>query len=289
MEKVIYITIGGAVVLTALAWLIVRIIRRLRCTVNDYDENDHWLASEFRRCNVEVFGKKGSGKDLIFAHVIYLRGEKHYANMPYNTDTEVRRVGDLTLGANKFKNVLAGNFYKMPPQFEEQCDFYISDGGIFLPCQYNKELNDAYPSMPMFFALSRQLYNMNIHVNVQAPTRIWDKLREQADSYIKVRRSRDKGEYMAVDCVCYDNYTLAVNGTLPEDNRTSSVAEYRRFRVYKSELEYDTRFFKDVFLESADGENVPFKAYLRALDGVMSDIKKKKESEKSEIKAADKI
>jgi len=43
------------------------------------DEADAWLVHEFRRCNVMVFGKKGSGKDVLFAHVIALRGEKHYS------------------------------------------------------------------------------------------------------------------------------------------------------------------------------------------------------------------
>lgn len=249
-------------------FIVVRIIRRRRVTVSDFNKNDEWLKAEFRRCNVEVFGKKGTGKDLLFSHVIYLRGEKHYANMPYNGLTEVREVGELSLGGNTFSNVIAGNFEKMPPAFDDGVDFYVSDGGIFLPCQYNTELNKAYPSMPMFFALSRQLYDMNIHVNVQAPTRLWDKLREQADSFIKVQKCKDYGAFFVVHCLCYDDYNLAVKGTLPEDNRTSFNAEYRRFKIFKDELEYDTRYFQRVFLMSNNllgNGQTPFQAYYKAL------------------------
>lgn len=264
----IIIGISAVGVTALILFVVIRIIRRMRCAVLDWDKNDLWLMQEFRRCNVEVFGKKGSGKDLLFAHAIELRGEPHYSNMPYNELTEVRKVGDLCLNGNTFSNVIRGDFHQTEPVFEDGRDFYISDGGIFMPCQYNTELNKAYPSMPMFFALSRQLYNMNIHVNVQAPTRIWDKLREQADSYIKVCRCRDCGDYFVVNCICYDDYNLAVKGTLPEDNRTSFTAEYRRFRVYKEYLQYDTRHFRDVFLEKESllqDKKPSFAGYMLAL------------------------
>lgn len=52
--------------------------------------------------------------------------------------------------------------------------------------------------MPIFYALSRHLYNNNIHVNVQNLGRLWLKLREQADSFIRVLGTTDRGSYLLV-------------------------------------------------------------------------------------------
>ena len=76
----------GVVAAVIIAVVIVIIARRYKR--RRLDAADAWLVSEFRRCNVMVFGKKGSGKDVIFAHVIALRGEKHYSNIPYDDNTE---------------------------------------------------------------------------------------------------------------------------------------------------------------------------------------------------------
>jgi len=46
-----------------------------------WDGQNTWLVSEFARCNIIVYGKKGSGKDLLFAHTINLRGQPHYSNI----------------------------------------------------------------------------------------------------------------------------------------------------------------------------------------------------------------
>ncbi|MDE6401239.1 MAG: hypothetical protein K2L54_01355, partial [Clostridiales bacterium] len=129
-----------------------------------------------------------------------------------------------------------------PPRFKEGCDAYVSDGGIYLPCHYNKELNAKYPSMPIAFALSGQLYDMNVHLNTQALNRPWDKLREQADSYIQVLRTIPHGEYLYTKIVGYDNYDDALN----ERNPTVKFTVH----IPIAELMYDTRYFREFLFDS---------------------------------------
>jgi hypothetical protein len=246
-----YFSWGGAALGAALSLLL---LLRLHKKVVQWSKDDKWLADEFRRCNVIVFGKKGSGKDLLFAHVIYLRNELHYSNICYNELTELRSLKDLLLGDNTFIDFVEDSITKSDPIFEEQKDFYISDGGVFLPSQFHREINEIYPSMPIYFALSRHLYNSNVHVNVQHLTRIWDKLREQADSYIRTLKTEDKGDYLIVNAITYDRYESAVSGLLPCNDKqyqsTNGEITERRFKVFKHELEYDTRYFKGVFLNA---------------------------------------
>lgn len=215
--------------------------------------NDYWLVQEFMRCNVMVFGKKGKGKDLLFAHVIALRGEKHYSNMEYNDDTEVISLKEVALGKNTFEDCINDTIKKLPPRFESGCDIYITDGGIYLPSQYNKLLNDLYPSMPLLYALSRQVYQNNIHANVQAFGRLWDKLREQADSYIRVVDRIEHEKYFLVKTICYEEYAAAESCLLPCGDlqyiATHGNIKKRTFKVMKASLQYDTHYFKKVFLE----------------------------------------
>lgn len=264
----VLIVTAAVLVILVMFCVLIGIIYKIFNKVPLYSVNDLWLVNEFKRCNVIVFGKKGSGKDLLFAHAIALRNELHYSNINYNGLTEVRPLTDLSVGDNTFEDCINGTIRKFDPTFEENKDFYVSDGGIYLPCQYNKQLNEFYPSMPMFYALSRHLYNMNVHVNVQALTRLWDKLREQADSYIRVLKTVDKGEYLQVSVITYDSYNSAERGLLPSNDKqftaTNGEVTARKFRIYKNELEYDTRYFRDVFLNRK-------KSYL---EGVLYNVKR---------------
>ena len=240
----VYITLGavGAALLIVLSVILFR--RRFK----EYklDEADRFLVSEFRRCNVMVFGKKGSGKDVLFAHVIALRGEKHYSNIPYDDNTEVIDLYELNVGGNTFRDCIDGNIKPFPPRFEEDCDVYISDGGIYLPSHFDKELEKIVPDMPSFFALSRHLYHNNVHINSQAVMRPWKKLREQADSYIQVLRSVSCGDCLLVSIKVYDKLTNA-------ENEINPIAKYT-VRVPIGELQYDSRYFRNVFLDRKPSE-----------------------------------
>lgn len=206
------------------------------------DEADEWLVNEFSRCNVMVFGKKGSGKDVIFAHVIALRGEKHYANIPYDSNTEVIELCELAAGDNTFADCINGTIRPFEPRFDEGSDIYISDAGIYFPNTADRLLNDLYPSTPVLLALSRHLYNNNIHTNCQGFDRPWKKIREQADSYIQVLRTRNCGDCLLVDIRGYDKYSHA-------ENEVNPVVKYT-VRIPIGELQYDSRYFRNVFFDN---------------------------------------
>ena len=228
--------VGACVICTALFFLL-----RPKYIAYKYDEADRFLLNEFGRCNVMVFGKKRQGKDLIFAHVIAMRGVKHYANIPYDENTEVIELSELNVGDNTFKDFINGTIEPFSPRFDEGLDVFVSDCGIYLPCHYNAELNAKYPSMPIFFALSGQLYDMRVHINSQALGRPWDKLREQADSYIQVLRTVPRDEYLYTTIVCYDKYTNA-------EHETNPIAKYT-VRIPISELTYDSRYFREFLFD----------------------------------------
>lgn len=220
------------------------------------DEADAWLVSEFRRCNVMVFGKKGSGKDVLFAHVIALRGEKHYSNIPYDGNTDVIELCEINAGDNTFEDCINGDIEKFDPRFDENCDIYVSDVGIYFPNTLNDKLDKLYPSMPVFMALSRHLYNNNVHTNCQALGRPWKKIREQADSYIQVLRTRNRGDHLLLSIVGYEQTDV-------NSERLNEVCRYT-VRVPLLELQYDSRYFRNVFLNR---ELTPFEQLKSIING----------------------
>lgn len=240
----VYITLGAV----GAASLIVISVILFRRRFKEYklDEADRFLVSEFRRCNVMVFGKKGSGKDVLFAHVIALRGEKHYSNIPYDDNTEVIELCEINAGDNTFEDCINGEIEPFEPRFDEACDIYISDVGIYFPNTLHEKLDKLYPSMPVFMALSRHLYNNNVHTNCQALGRPWKKIREQADSYIQVLRSVSCGDCLLVSIKVYDKLTDA-------ENEINPTAKYT-VRVPIGELQYDSRYFRNVFLDRKPSE-----------------------------------
>jgi len=211
-----------AVILILIIIAVLFVLVRLKVKPNEnvesdayWDEQNAWLVSEFSRCNVIVFGKKGSGKDLTFSHVINLRGVKHYANMPYNKLTTVMGLDSLSVGDNTFEDFLNDTLTKFKPVFNDELDYYISDAGVYLPSQYDKDLDKRYHSMPLFYALSRQLHKMNIHANLQALGRLWKKLREQGDGFLWIRKTVDMDTHFVVHAISYDRYESAERRLLP--------------------------------------------------------------------------
>ena len=225
---------GALIIVVALFFLL-----RPKYVKHKYDAADQWLVHEFKRCNVMVFGKKGTGKDLIFAHVIALRGEKHYANIPYDYNTEVIELHEVAAGDNTFEDCVNGTVRRFAPRFEEGRDVYMTDIGIYFPSSLHVLLDKLYPSLPVDMALSRQLYNSNRHTNCQAFERPWIKIREQADCYIQTLGTVDCGDYLCVHIRGYDNYDNAKNEV--------NWSEEFNVRIPKSELMYDSRYFRNIF------------------------------------------
>lgn len=265
----IFVIISVVIIITALILILSRLGR-----VGYYKLQDAWLVQEFSRCNVIVFGKKGTGKDLLFAHVIHLRGDKHYANMPYNDNTEVVDLKEVALGDNTFIDLVEDTIKRFKPRFDAGKDIYISDAGVVLPGQEDRTLDKRYPSMPLLYALSRQTYQNNIHINSQALSRPWKKLREQADSYIRVLGNTPKKKYIIVKAISYEQYAAAEKGLLPCNDKqftaTNGEIKYRRFKIYIKELKYDTYFFASKFFEEVD-DSCPIPAGMQNIEGVQNE------------------
>ena len=236
--------------------VVVTILLARRHRTAKLNKADEWLVNEFRRCNVMVFGKKGSGKDVIFAHVIALRGAKHYSNIPYDENTEVIDLCEIAAGNNTVEDIARGTIRKFDPRFDEGCDIYASDVGIYFPNTLYQKLDELYPSLPVHMALSRQLYNSNVHTNCQDLLRPWKKIREQADSYIQALRTRCRGDCLFVDIVGYEHRNV-------NDETISPICKYT-LRVPLSELKYDSRYFRNVFLNR---ELTPFERLQGMING----------------------
>ena len=174
-----------------------------------------FIVKQFERCNIIVFGKKRTGKDLLFQFVVNKRDVPHYANIPYSAKTEIRSVKDFSCTPNTYKNFIDGTVKVIPKKNAERTDFYISDGGIILPSQYQGDLVKLYPSFPTYYALSGHLTDSNIHINTQVLSRVWDKLREQADGYFMTLNTLRSGRVFVTSLIYYDRYQSALDTLRP--------------------------------------------------------------------------
>ena len=97
-----------------------------------FSEQAAWLVDTFQNSNVIVFGKKGSGKDVLFATVIHLLDGLHYANMPYNPKTLVlKSLRALGVGGNTYKDIVNGTITKYADPFIPGLPIFISDGAVY--------------------------------------------------------------------------------------------------------------------------------------------------------------
>jgi hypothetical protein len=235
--------------------------------------NYKFLIKQFDRFNIITFGKKGTGKDLFFQSIIHKRKKPYYSNISYgyNQLKEIS-VGDISVSPNTFDNSLENNFIKVPAVFKEKVDFFISDGGIYLPSQYDSSIDKKYPSMFIFYVLIRHLYNSNIHINYNGSiTRLYKKLREQADGYIKMRRSIKLFGFMIMLGTYYDKYESAEQSLLPlkvamlnkyskadgllYQAQNGSIKDFFLIIRIKN-IKYNTRYFKDKLLQPTDNTSL---------------------------------
>lgn len=219
--------------------------------------NIYLISKEFKKQNVIVFGKKGKGKDVLFAAVIWNRRKKHYSNIKYNDKTEVKQLDYLSVAPNTYHDFIKNDITIIDKNVDEKIDYYLSDGGIYLPSQYDSTLSKTYPSLPIYYALSRHLANANIHVNTQNLNRLWIKLREQADCYIRCRGVVNLGLWVALSVTEYENYDdalkmlkpvkkLVKNTELRIENSSRGKIKNRILLIPKRALKYDSRYFHRV-------------------------------------------
>lgn len=222
------------------------------------------IIRNFKKCNVVVAGKKGTGKGLIFNKVIRKRNDKYYGNVNYGGDFEEISLKDVSVMPNTYKDFIEEKVTKIDRRFIEKKDIYIDDGGVYLPSYMDSTLYKVYPSMPIYYALSRHLYNHNVHVNVQCYERLWKALREQADYFITCKKTIKIFGIFFTKCITYDKYQSAVNGVLPLKARLMNKYSKAEVDIYnatngdirsgwviqfKHNIRYNTRAFENVILK----------------------------------------
>jgi hypothetical protein len=231
--------------------------------------NLSFVVRQFQRNNVVVFGKKGSGKDMLFQQVINARKKFHYSNINYHTKTLPIIMNDISLFPNTYEDMINGKITKLKPNLTERYDIYISDAGVMLPSQYDWLLHKKYPSLPLLYALQRHLYASNMHVNVQALSRVWKPIRELADGYIQCEKTIWIGPIYIQLITYYDRYNSAEQSLLPIKRRiinghsdaladqyiaTNGLIKPMFLIGTKKHITYDTRYFRSVFFLTPDGQ-----------------------------------
>lgn len=228
------------------------------------------LLAEFNRSNTITFGKIGRGKGLITQWVINHRRKRYYANISYSKKGDkklvkvLKSLKEVSCEPNDYKAIVDNNIKKTKHLFKEHTDIFIDDIGIYLPSYMDSLLYKYYPSMPVFYAMSRQLYDMHIHCNTQSLERGWKALREQADFYIKaVSTTKILGFIFITKVITYDSYESAKKGLLPVKARLLNKYSKAEVDLYKAQagqitqghiiqfkwnIHYNTRAFEKVLL-----------------------------------------
>lgn len=219
----------------------------------------------YKRGNVCVCGLRGTGKDMLTANVIIRRKRKYMSNVNYGGKYIPLDFSALDVG-NSYKNFINNDVNRFIFPYEK-CDIYVSDGGIYFPCQYNSQLNKEYEGLAVFQALSRQLGNCNFHLNVQSLNRVWDKIREQSDTYLLCNWCKVLfGKIVIQKVTLYERYDSCLNRVRPNRVRRPSIFTSKEVRqqyelycdkfdnengrikslilIYVNKSNYDTRLFK---------------------------------------------
>lgn len=223
----------------------------------------------FNSHSVSVSGVKGSGKDLLMSNVCARRKQYYISNIDYKCPQAPRIDLDfrkLRTG-NTYKDFLDRKVKEYIYPYPDGTDIYISDCGIYFPCQYNDQLNRQYEDIITFIALSRQLGNCRVHTNAQALNRVWDKLREQSDTYIVCQSARVIFGFVIQKIRIYEKYESAVANVPPlrlkvplfANKATRTQYEMMKLNyliahgiikhktlIYRNRSHYDTREFKSI-------------------------------------------
>lgn len=219
-----------------------------------FHRDGKFAISRFQKGNCIVAGHKGNGKDLFFSYVIDHRERgkekaKHYANVQYTPLTEIRRVRDFNIDPNTYENFLSDRISQCKKTLEENRDYYLSDGGLYLPSTYQDQLVKRYPSLPLFYATQRHLLNSNFHVNVQNLPRLWDKLREQADYYFYCVQNIRIGKRTFIQKIrYYEHYEAAKANVLPFKVNMFLLFKDKRQLALKHQFEAQNGMVKYLYI-----------------------------------------
>ena len=224
----------------------------------------------FEQGNVSVCGLRGKGKDMLMANVVIRRDKPYVSNTNYGGKF-IRFEPQLLNCQNTWRNFMTGNLRHYVYPYEDGVDIYLGDGGVYMPSQYQGELCKEYGHVPIYMAISRHLGDCNFHFNVQNLNRMWDKIREQSDLYIRCVGCKVLFKKLVFQrVIIYEKYESAVNRVPPfwlrrpwlnpdrmqtwEIQRQNYMIAHGsvkpRILIYINKSNYNTRIFKEM-LENA--------------------------------------
>lgn len=230
----------------------------------------------FERGNCMVCGLRGTGKDMLMSNVVVRRKKPYISNIDYGGEHIPIDFDALNVGGNKYDNFIEGRIKRYVYPYPDGIDIYVSDAGVYFPAQYCGELNKRYAHLAVFQALSRHLGECNFHTNAQYIGRVWDKIREQSETYIKTNRCWVLfGRLVVQQITLYERYEACASNLPPcaikiplmgdktaimmaktyVDRYTATNGEIKRkWLVYVNKSSYDTRRFKKILEEGKEIE-----------------------------------
>lgn len=143
---------------------------------------------------IKTWHKMSDNQQLNAINKHFYRNPLYLSNVNYGYGGLVIDIKELEIINKKsglpvkYSDIVDGSYKDM--EFEkihkyEGLDFFLSDVQTGLPNTEHNQLDKLYPWLPVFFALSGQLYNMLIIINSQEFERPWIKLRGQQDKYYR--------------------------------------------------------------------------------------------------------
>lgn len=231
----------------------------------------------FEKQNVCVVGLRGTGKDVLFGNVVNRRCLPYISNTYYGKGLIPFRYSDIDTKTD-YRGFIENRLSHFDFPYADGTDLYLADAGVYFPSQYNGQLNRDFPELATWQALSRHLGECNFHFNVQNLNRVWDKIREQSDTYIRCKWCKVFfGKIVIQKIVIYDKYQSCVDRVEPFGvrrpfilaspqtrqqwrlafdsfkNQHGTVREY--LLVYINKSKHNTRSFRDLFLEAKGGDS----------------------------------
>lgn len=195
----------------------------------------------FLQGNVCVTGLRGTGKDLLFGNIIVRRDEPYVSNLDYGGEFHLADFSKLDCGGNVYTDFLSQAVKPYVYPYPSGSDVYVSDAGIYFPSQYCSQLNNKFGSIATYQALSRQVSHNNFHFNTQNLNRVWDKIREQSDIYIRCRK-------------CVYLFGFVFQSVTLYDKAQSCVDRVRPCRVkvplFNKQAKMNAQIYKDQFFNT---------------------------------------
>lgn len=224
-------------------YIVLILLSILGLIIHRLNKNSKFLQKKFKDESIIVYGIKGAGKDVLFQHLIN-KDKKHViSNIKYKEDMTVKDFKSIfDLKGNTYLNLITDNILTVEKVKEfENSNVYISDAGIYFPSQHDAQLTKYYPSFPVYYALSRHLYNQQIHMNTQALNRVWLKIREQAGGYIRAVKTINIGIGLITRCIYYENYDTALKNILPINKLGMIMSNnYNKAQIEQHKATYGT-------------------------------------------------